>query len=94
MLAIELKNIVNKYQYRLDKRHIEIFEDMISQLQPYDTAYPFKYSIHGLHKLDCMWATNDGITDVNICACSIFYQRYKTAENIFNLYKRIFNIRI
>lgn len=49
MLAIELKNMVIKYQCFLDKEHIEFFKDMISELQPYDTAYPFKYSIYGLH---------------------------------------------
>lgn len=94
--------MVIKYQCFLDKEHIEFFKDMISELQPYDTAYPFKYSIYGLHKLDCMWATNDDITDVNTCACNIFYQRYKTVEKyliyitlflkIFNLYNTIFNL--
>lgn len=89
--STELENLLNEYSCCIDKEHVNFFQEMITELRDSNNSTPFMYSMYGLHRYNCPIWTDESIPNVTTCACRIFLNRYKLAEKLFKLYKRIFN---
>lgn len=75
----------------MDKDHVNLFQEIITELRNRNYSTPFFYSIYGLHKSDCELMKYNNIQNVRTCACAIFYNRYKLVKKLFKHYNHIFN---
>uniref|UniRef100_A0A1B0AKH2 Uncharacterized protein n=1 Tax=Glossina palpalis gambiensis TaxID=67801 RepID=A0A1B0AKH2_9MUSC len=80
----DVENLLQAYDCCIDEDHKTFFLKMINELRTYNdlSTSPFiSSSIYDIQSYD-PWI--NCIKTENICACKLFYERYKLAQKLFN----------